>query len=324
MERRTAPGLVGRSAELSRLEDAVASAAAGHGAIALVAGEAGIGKTRLVNALCERCRQSGSTVLSGRCIDVVGSGLPYLPLVEALRPLHTAAALDELTGDLHELVRLVPELGDSDTASMPSTGADTQLRLFHETVELLDRVCEDQPVVLLLEDLHWADASTLGLVSYLAHAVRDHRILVVATYRIDEPGEGLSHLVLELVRSGAATLVELAPLSDRELAQLLSEASKETLDPALVASICARSEGNPFFAEELLAAAREGDASIPPVLRDVLLQRFDQLGGEARAVLRVAAASPREIPYRCLPQSCPTTRTTSSERCGRLSRAASS
>jgi DNA-binding CsgD family transcriptional regulator/tetratricopeptide (TPR) repeat protein len=300
MERRTAPGLVGRSAELSRLEDAVASAAAGHGAIALVAGEAGIGKTRLVNALCERCRQSGSTVLSGRCIDVVGSGLPYLPLVEALRPLHTAAALDELTGDLHELVRLVPELGDSDTASMPSTGADTQLRLFHETVELLDRVCEDQPVVLLLEDLHWADASTLGLVSYLAHAVRDHRILVVATYRIDEPGEGLSHLVLELVRSGAATLVELAPLSDRELAQLLSEASKETLDPALVASICARSEGNPFFAEELLAAAREGDASIPPVLRDVLLQRFDQLGGEARAVLRVAAASPREIPYRLL------------------------
>jgi DNA-binding CsgD family transcriptional regulator/tetratricopeptide (TPR) repeat protein len=300
MERRTAPGLVGRSAELSRLEDAVASAAAGHGAVMLVAGEAGIGKTRLVSELCERCRQSGSTVLSGGCIDVVGSGLPYLPLVEALRALNTAAALDELTGDLHELVRLIPELGDSDDASTPSIRADTQLRLFQETVELLDRVSEDQAVVLLLEDLHWADASTVGLVSYLAHAVRDHRILVVATYRIDEPGEGLSHLVLELVRSGAATLVELAPLSDRELAQLLSEASDERLDPALVASICARSEGNPFFAEELLAAARDGDASIPPVLRDVLIQRFDQLGGEARAVLRVAAASSRDIPYRLL------------------------
>jgi DNA-binding CsgD family transcriptional regulator len=300
MERRTAPGLVGRSAELSRLEDAVASAAAGRGAIALVAGEAGIGKTMLVSELCDRVTQSGSTVLSGGCIAVVGSGLPYLPLVEALRALRAAAALDELMDDLLELVRLVPELGDSDSALTPSARADTQLRLFQETVELLDRLSEDRPVVLLLEDLHWADASTLGLVSYLAHAVRDHRILVVATYRIDQPGEGLSRLVVELVRSGTATLVELAPLSERELARLLSEASAETLDPALVASICARSEGNPFFAEELLAAARAGDQSVPPVLRDVLLQRFDQLGGEARAVLRVAAASSRDIPYRLL------------------------
>ncbi|MFI6679658.1 AAA family ATPase [Kribbella sp. NPDC050470] len=300
MERRTAPGLIGRSAELRRLEDAVASAAAGRGAVALVAGEAGIGKTRLVSELCDRVRQSGSTVLSGCCIDAVGTGLPYLPLVEALRPLHATAALDDLTGDLSELVRLIPELGDSPSASTPSTRADTQLRLFHETVELLDRVSEDQAVVLVLEDLHWADASTLGLLSYLAHAVRDHRILVVATYRIDQPGEGLTRLVVELERSGAANAVELAPLSDRDLAQLLSEASAQTLDPALVASICARSEGNPFFAEELLAAARDGDQSVPRILRDVLLQRFDQLGGKARAVLRVAAACSREIPYTLL------------------------
>ena len=305
MERRTAPGLVGRRAELSRLEDAVASAAAGRGAIALVAGEAGIGKTRLVSELCERVRPSGSTVLSGCSIAVVGSGLPYLPLVEALRPLHGAAALDELTADLHELIGLVPELGDADRAPTPRTRADPQLRLFQETVELLDRLSEDQPVVLLLEDLHWADASTLALLSYLAHAVPDHRILVVATYRIEELGEGLSHLVLELERSGAATLVELAPLSDRDLAQLLSDASDETLDPALVASICARSEGNPFFAEELLAAGRDDEASIPPVLRDVLLQRFDQLGGEARGVLRVAAASSRDITYRLLAAVAP-------------------
>ncbi len=304
MERRTALGLVGRNAELSRLEAAVASAAAGRGAIALVAGEAGIGKTRLVSELCDRVRQSGSTVLSGGCIDVVGSGLPYLPLVEALGPLRATAAVDELRGDLHELVRLIPELGDSlgasDSASTSSARADTQLRLFHETVALLDRVSEKQAVVLVFEDLHWADASTLGLVSYLAHAVRDRRVLVVATYRIDQPGEGLTRLVVELVRSGAATRVELAPLSNRELSQLLSEASAETLDPALVASICARSEGNPFFAEELLAAARGGEQSLPPVLRDVLLQRFDRLGVEARAVLRVAAASSREIPYRLL------------------------
>ena len=299
MERRTAPGFVGRRAELTRLEDAVELAAAGHGAIALVAGEAGIGKTRLIGELCDRAGQLGSTVLIGRCIDVVGSGLPFLPLVEALRSLDDASALEELTADLHELARLVPELGD-ESAPAPHAPGATQLRLFQETVELLDRVSGDRPVVLVLEDLHWADASTLGLLSYLAYAVRDHRILVVATYRTSEPGVDLSRLVVELVRAGTANLLELAPLGERELTQLLDETSGESLEPTVAASICARSEGNPFFAEELLAAARNGDESVPPVLRDVLLERFDLLGGEARAVLRVAAASSRDIPYRLL------------------------
>jgi DNA-binding CsgD family transcriptional regulator/tetratricopeptide (TPR) repeat protein len=299
MERRTAPGFVGRRAELTRLEDAVASASAGQGAIALVAGEAGIGKTRLVGELCDRAGQSGSTVLIGRCIDVVGSGLPFLPLVEAIRSLHDAPALQELTADLRELPRLVPELGDVSALTPDAPGA-TQLRLFQETVELLDRVSDDRPVVLVLEDLHWADASTLGLLSYLAYAVRDRRILVVATYRTSPPGVDLPRLVVELVRAGTATLLELAPLGERELTQLLNETSGESLEPPLAASICARSEGNPFFAEELLAAARDGDESVPPVLRDVLLERFDLLGGEARAVLRVAAASSRDIPYQLL------------------------
>ena len=300
MGRRITTNFVGRTAELSRLEDTVVSAAAGRGAIALVAGEAGIGKTRLVSELCSRLAQSGSTVLSGRCIDLVGAGLPYFPLVEAIRQLRASPAREELAGDLHQLIRFVPELGGSEGAMTPSGRPDTQLRLYRETVELLDRLSGDQPSVLVLEDLHWADASTLGLVSYLAYAVQDRRILVIATYRIDQPREDLARLVVELGRSGAATSVVLAPLSDRELVRLLSGASEEAPDHALVASICARSEGNPFYAEELLAAAGDDDASIPPVLRDVLLQRFTQLGGEARATLRLAAASSRDIPYRLL------------------------
>jgi DNA-binding CsgD family transcriptional regulator/tetratricopeptide (TPR) repeat protein len=297
--------LVGRTAELSRLEDAVASAAAGRGTVALVPGEAGIGKTRLVSELGDRVRLSGSTVLIGTCVAGVGSGLPYLPLVEALRPLRLTAVLDELTGDLNELVQLIPELGAAGSASTPSRRADRQLRIFRETVELLDRVGGNQATVLVLEDLHWADASTLGLVSYLAHAVREHRILVVATYRIDQPGEDLRRLEVELVRSGAATLVELGPLSDQELAQLLSAASVGRLDPAIVASICDRSEGNPFFAEELLAAEGAGEETVPRILRDVLLQRFDQLGGKTRAVVRLAASSSRAIPYRLLAAAAP-------------------
>jgi DNA-binding CsgD family transcriptional regulator len=301
MGRRITSSFVGRTAELSRLEQAVVSAAAGSGAIALVAGEAGIGKTRLVTELCSRLGQPGSTVLSGRCIDLVGAGLPYFPLVEAIRQLRDSPALEELTGDLHELIRFVPELGGSEGARTSREPPDTQLRLYQETVELLDRLSDDHPVVLVLEDLHWADASTLGLISYLAYAVQDRRILVIATYRIDMPREDLSRLVVELGRSGAATSVELAPLSERELVRLLSGASEEAPDHALVTSICVRSEGNPFYAEELLAAAEDDDeASIPHVLRDVLLQRFDQLGGEARATLRLAAASSRDIPYRLL------------------------
>jgi predicted ATPase/DNA-binding CsgD family transcriptional regulator len=145
--RAAAGSLVGRAAELALLEAALTEAAAGRGGAVLVAGEAGIGKTRLAGELAERARRAGATVLRGRCIDLVGSGLPYLPLLEALRPLRGSPALGDLTGGLN------------------ADATDSQLHLFEAALAVLDRLGEEgRPLLLVLEDLHWADASTLDLV----------------------------------------------------------------------------------------------------------------------------------------------------------------
>jgi DNA-binding CsgD family transcriptional regulator/tetratricopeptide (TPR) repeat protein len=291
-----AGSLVGRAAELALLEAAMAAAAAGDGGAVLVAGEAGIGKTRLAGELAEGALRAGATVLRGRCIDLVGTGLPYLPLVEALRPLRGSPALGDLPGGPGELARLLPELG---TPAPEGAGAtDSQPRLFEAALAVLDRLGEEgRPLLLVLEDLHWADASTLDLVAFLAHAVPGRRILLLATYRSDEPRprDPLPRVVAELRRARAATLLELGPLADGEMALLVARLpGGEAAE--LAATVRARSEGNPFFAEELLAAGLAGER-LPRALHELLLRRVAQLDAETRRVLRIAAAAGRDVPY---------------------------
>ena len=172
-------GFVGRAGELARLEQALDAATAGYGETAFIAGPAGIGKTRLTGELAERARRQGATVLTGRCIDLVGAALPYLPLVDALRPLRGTAVLD----GLHELSRLLP--GSPIAATPERNGSESQLHLFEAVRTALGRLSATAPVVLVLEDLHWADASTLDLLTFLAHAIQDSRVLIVATWRQD-------------------------------------------------------------------------------------------------------------------------------------------
>ena len=283
--------IVGRAAELERLEQALAAACDGHGTTALVAGPAGIGKTRVAAELARRARARGATVLTGRCIDVVGVGLPYVPLIEALRPLRGSAALDGLP----ELARLLPGAGAPPELGDANPG-EAQLRLFSSVVTVLDRLAAGGPVVLVLEDLQGADGSTLDLVAFLAGALQGGRILLLATWRQEAvtPDVGLHRLVASL-RRGAATTVELGPLSRDELDTLLARAAGGPVPAELVDAVCARAEGNPFFAQELLAAALRGETSLPVLVRDVLLADFGRLGSEARAVVRVAAAAGRPV-----------------------------
>ncbi|WP_165555452.1 helix-turn-helix transcriptional regulator [Kribbella pittospori] len=291
------PRFVGRADALQRLDATLAAAARAHGCTVLVEGEAGIGKTRLVSELSGRAQRAGATVLRGRCIDLVGSGMSYLPLVEALWPLRGSPAV--MGCSLPELSRLVPELTET-TAAVG--GPDSRLRLFEETLALMEHLGAEAPVVLVVEDLHWADRSTLDLVSFLAHAARERRLLLVATYRSDEltPDSSLRRLVGELLRARAATTLELEPLGRDEVAQLLAETAEAPVPAELANEIYERSQGNPFFAEELLAAAVRGEQTLPRGLRDVLLQRLDGLDGESRALLRIAAAAGRDVPYRLL------------------------
>ena len=282
--------LVGRVAELGRLRSALDKAATGRGFAVLVAGEAGIGKTRLVAELAEVARDAGALVLSGRCIDLIGPGVPYFALLEALRSAPEA----ETQGLLRDLVRLA----DPEGRSSP----DGQLRLFERVQSTLDEKAAATPVVLVLEDLHWADGSTLDFLAFLCRAIRDRRILVVATYRSDEVrlGDPLARTVVELVRSGEALALELLPLRTGDLTAMLEDAAGRALPDELTEAIVARSGGNPFFAQELLAAADRGEHALPRLLRDALLQRVGRIEATGQAVLRVAAAFGRDVPHRLL------------------------
>ena len=294
-------GFVGRAAELARLEQALDGATAGHGATALIAGPAGIGKTRLTGELAERARRRGATVLTGRCIDLVGAALPYFPIVEALRPLRGTAALD----GLQELSRLLP---GSPLAATPDRNAcASQLHLFEAVRTALERLSATAPVVLVLEDLHWADGSTLDLLAFLAHAVHDGRVLIVATWRRDavRKDDAMHRLASGLRRRRVAFTVELGPLTRDELAALVARESDGPLCPELVESVCARAEGNPFFAEELIAAALRDEPELPELLQDALLADFERLHAPTRAVVRFAAAAGRAVPPAILTAAMP-------------------
>ena len=158
----------------------------GGGATVLVGGEAGIGKTRLASELATRARDAGFEVLLGHSIDLVGTDLPYQPFVEALRPLGPPSPISGRT-------------------------AGSQLGLFEETLAVLANRAAAVPVLLVLEDLHWADASTLDLVVYLAHNLNDRRVLLLATYRPDEPtsAQRVRRFAHGVMRSGAAFVLEL-------------------------------------------------------------------------------------------------------------------
>jgi DNA-binding SARP family transcriptional activator/DNA-binding GntR family transcriptional regulator len=292
---------VGRTAELHRLERAFEAATAGRGTTALVTGPAGIGKTRLVEQLTERARGDGATVLSGRCIDLVGAGLPYLPLVEALRPLCGSPWLDGLRGELRELPRLHPDLHPDFlgcTAHPAGDPAESRARLFAEVLAILEHLSHGAPLVLVLEDLHWADGSTLDLFAYLAHAIQERRILVVGTYRSDalHPEHEVHRLGVGLRRERSTVAVEVGPLGDEDLEAIVAASTDDELSAELTAAVCTRSEGNPFFAAELAAAAARGEHELPPALNDLLVAAVARLGADTRSLLRVIAAAGRDVP----------------------------
>jgi DNA-binding CsgD family transcriptional regulator/tetratricopeptide (TPR) repeat protein len=264
---------VGRGRELGQLERALVATLGGSGATVLVAGDAGIGKTRLAAEVATRARGAGFEVLLGRSIDLVGTELPYQPFVEALRPL---GALPQVDGQ--------------------TTGS--RLRVFEQTLALLSERAATAPMLLVLEDLHWADTSTLDLVVFLAHNLDDRRILLLATYRSDEPpsAERVRRLADGVRRSGSALVLQLGPLDREEVTALLAAQAGAPPPAALTAAIAARSEGNPFFAEELLAAGgRAGE--LPQRLRDLLLQRVARLDRPTQGLLRLAAAAGRDVGY---------------------------
>ena len=246
----TSSRFIGRTRELAELEAALRDAAAGRPSLAFIAGESGVGKTRLLKELERNAFAAGARVITGDCVSLGEDELPYAPIVAALRSLTRDGdpVLDELGPATRAgLASLLPELAPPNGEAAADRDDPAQARVFEALLTLLDRLGRDAPVVLGIEDLHWADASTRALLVFLARSLRAERVLVLASYRPDElhRRHPLRSLLAELERAPRARRVELAPLSRDELAEQLADILGGPAEPSLVDAPARPQRGQP-------------------------------------------------------------------------------
>jgi DNA-binding CsgD family transcriptional regulator len=299
--RLTASRFVGRIGELAELEHALRDASAGRPAVVLLGGESGIGKTRLVSEFADRVTEDGpdsALVLRGEGVEQREGELPYAPLLSALRPLARShhPALEQLSpASRSELAALLPALATAGPTSSDGRDPGDQLRLFEAVLELLDVLSASKSVAFVLEDMHWADRSTRALTAHVARNLRAERVVLLLTYRTDElhRRHALRPLLAELQRLECTRRIELDPLDRDELREILEDILGERPDQQLVERVFARSEGNPLYTEELLAAGLDGRGATPGTLRDAFMLRIERLPADAQRVARVVAVGRR-------------------------------
>jgi predicted ATPase len=303
----SSPRFIGRREELLALEAALARTRDGFGSVVFVAGEGGIGKSRLISELADRGENDGMTVVVGECLPLGDGELPYAPVIGALRALARRGEAGELGGMLgsvhEELTVLLPELAHGRaSAAGPLAREGSQARLFEQLLAVFASAARARPLVLVMEDLHWADRSTCDFLSFLVSAVRRESIALIITYRSDElrRRHPLRHCMLELERSGGAIRIELAPFTRAEVREQVSAILDGSPPPPLVDGLIERSEGNPFFTEELLASSRQPGVPLPDSLRDTLLARVEAQSPVVRDVLRIAAVTGRTVDHALL------------------------
>ncbi|WP_433468241.1 BTAD domain-containing putative transcriptional regulator [Spirillospora sp. CA-128828] len=292
------PAFVGRVQELARLEDAARGAEAGRGGVVLVGGDAGMGKTALAERLARDLAGRRWTCAWGRAPETGGAPAAW-PWAELLRELATAAPP---AGELIE--RLGPLLDDAVTGPAGGDVGTGRFRLHLAVGDYLAGVAETAPLLLVLDDLHWADEETLALLVRLAGRLRDRRVLLLATFRQTEVPDGLAAALAALARCEPAR-IELGGLSPAEVAVLVRATCGTALDDAELTAIAERTGGNPFFtretarlldAEGLSAATRQ----VPAGVGDVLRRRIARLPGPVQTVLRDAAVIGRDADLRVL------------------------
>jgi DNA-binding CsgD family transcriptional regulator/tetratricopeptide (TPR) repeat protein len=296
------PVFIGRRDELAAIGEAQCDALAGSSVAVVVAGEAGVGKTRFLAESQQLAVAGGMAVASGRCVELSQEGVSYAPLVGVLRSLSRALDAEALDGVLgharRELAGLLPELDPSASADPAAPGQAA--RLFELALGVLERAAAHQPLMVIIEDLHWADRATLDLVCFLVAELRDAPVLLVLTYRSDEMHRShpLRAVLSGWSRARQVRHIELAPLTRAEVASLLTAIMGEEPGAELVDRVLRRSEGNPFLAEEFIGVMRDGadPDRLPDSIRELLLARLTATTQEIQALLRaVAAAAGRPI-----------------------------
>jgi DNA-binding NarL/FixJ family response regulator len=290
--------MVGRDGELGRLLTLLDDAEAGRSVVALVSGDAGVGKTRLISEITRLASGRGFTVLSGQCAEL-GDSVPYLPLADALRGAAQSSGVRDALSSRPALSRLLPEGGEGPIADSDRSGLARQ-QMFGGVLGLLAELAAAAPVLLVLEDLHWADTSTRDLVTFLSRMLHRERVAVIGSYRTDDlhRRHPLRPVVAELLRLPSLIAVDLAPLDPSALAEHLTAAAPGRIDATELNDIVARAEGNAYYAEELLAASVRGEpgrrSMLPAGLAALLLSRVEQLSDATQQVLRAAAVAGRK------------------------------
>ena len=302
-EQGSSGAFVGRVAELERLDAALAALPERGAATVLVGGDAGMGKSRLIEEFCARARDVGALVAVGACTPAEGGGLPYGPVVGVLRDVARQLAPGDVAGVLgfaqRSLGLAAPLANELDPESAPANGL-VKTKLFEALLQSVETLAERAPVVLIFEDLQWADSASIEVIDFLTRNLHDRQALLVATYRADEVDRGgaLRRLLAELGRHSRVSQLELPGLDRVDIARLLTDIVGGSPDWTLVDAVLTRSGGNPFFAEEL-AAARHAKA-LPTALRNVVMMRIERLSPQALHVVGLAAAAGASIHHRLL------------------------
>ena len=277
--------LIGRGSQVATLRQTLAAAVAGEARIVLISGDAGIGKTRLVREAVAGAREAGTLTATGGCVQLGEVSIAFAPIVEALRELREQlgdAAFDELLGPGRAPIRGLLT-GDADPDAVPGA-------LLEHVLGFLTRVGATRPLLVVLEDLHWADASTRDLVTYLGRHLRSGAVTLLLTLRADElhRRHPMRPVLAGLEREQRIERLHLEGLDRADLVRLLPEIGIDDPADALVDDLLARTGGNPFYVEELVAAGRLG-GGLPDTLAEVILARVDNLPEEVRRLLRAAA-----------------------------------
>jgi class 3 adenylate cyclase len=313
------PVLVGRQQELSDLEDALLAANRGEGRFVLLGGEAGIGKTRLARELARRAEKLGCDVLWGSCSEAE-LPLPYLPFVEAIGGRLDEQDTDELRAELgpivDELAQVFPQLGGVSAAGVSVDQAQAKVRLFESVVALLELWARTDTLLVVLDDIHWADSSTRELLEYVARRLATTRVMLLATYRSDELDRlhPLTRAVQTWRRGGLAETVSVEAMASAQAAEMIAAGlGADEVSDELADFIHERSEGNPFVLEEMLREAVDrgeifqsdtgwerrplGSFELPETVREAVLLRLGRLDPDHIEVLRAGAVLGRTFDY---------------------------
>jgi DNA-binding CsgD family transcriptional regulator len=308
---------VARDREVRILEGRLAEAARGAGGLVFVSGAPGMGKTRLANEFARRARQAGWLVLSGQCVEIEG-GPPYLPFTQALRSYVEDCPAERLIAELGEgaedVALLVREVRTKTSAPLAAPPAERdRYQLFESLSDFLIAIARDSShgLLLVIDDLHWADKSTLLLLLHLARRVLDKRILILCTHRDTEAGcdDAFGHVLAEASRERLSDTLTLTAFDAAQALMLVRLQTDGPVAPEVANAICRRAAGTPFYIEEITRhlasagrdlsdpASAEEDSGIPEGVRRVLGRRLDRLSPACARLLRTGAVLGESFPY---------------------------